>query len=199
MSRIYNRLLKIAAATAALAFAILAFAPEAHSQETHRQETHSQETHNQDLGHGVELFAGAGYSSNREGSDFDLSNAGLRYRYDWTGRWGVEVSYTSQDYLEADLYEASGRFTFYTNARVRLIALAGAGVLSYDYSYDRGQGNYDLGQDDTLAVHAGIAAEIALGDRLYLRPDFRQRWAIDLFGPYDDSSSQISLGLGYRF
>ena len=194
MSRISSRLLKIAAATAALAFAFLAFAPDAHSEELASQELASQE-----LDHGVELFAAASYASARDGSDFELSSAGIRYHYDWTERWGFEAAYTSQDYLEADLYEASGRFTFFRDSRFRLLALAGAGVLSYEYSYDRGNGNYDLGQDDTLAVHAGIAAEIDLGDRLYLRPEFRQRWAIDLFGPYDDSSSQASLGLGYRF
>jgi hypothetical protein len=186
MSRTYKSLLKIAAATAALAFAFLAFAPDAHSQE---------------LKHGVELFAGAGYASNSQGSDFDLSNAGIRLHFDWSERWGVEASYTSQDQdiLEADLFEAAARFAFYQNPRVRVIAFAGAGLLSYDFSYHLSQGNVIAGEDDTLAVHAGIAAEIALGDRLYLRPDFRQRWAIDLFGPYENSSSQASLGLGYRF
>lgn len=185
MSRFDSRFLEILAAAAAIAAATLAFAPAAGAQDF-----------------GVEVTAGASYYSTSGGdSEFDLSSWGFRAHRDFNDRWGLEISYTNQDQdtIDAEIYEASARFTFFQNDRVRVFALAGAGLLSYDYVYNVGGDAYVFGSDDTAIYHAGIAAEIALGDRFYLRPDFRNRWAIDLFSPYDDSSSEATLGFGYRF
>lgn len=187
MSRFNTPILEILAAGAAIAAASLAFAPAADAQETT---------------FGVEVTAGASYYSVSGGdSEFDLSSWGFRTHRDWNDRWGLEFSYTNQDQdsIDAEIYEASARFTFFSNDRVRVFALAGAGLLSYDYVLDIGGGAYNFGSDDTAVYHLGIAAEIALGDRFYLRPDLRNRWAIDLFAPYDDSSSEATLGFGYRF
>ncbi len=82
---------------------------------------------------------------------------------------------------------------------MRVFAVVGGGALSYDYVYHVGGDAYDFGQDDTLTLNSGVAAEIALGDRFYFRPDFRERWAFDLFGPYEDSTSEATLAFGYRF
>lgn len=191
MSRYDSRILKILAAGAALAAAYFACAPAAHGQEAAAEETSSQ---------GLEAAFGASYSSNGEGNDFDFSTLAVRYHHDWNDRWGIEGSYTRQDFdsFDADIYELSARFTFYQNDRIRLFALAGGGYLSYDWSLPTG-GTSSSGSDDAPVYHAGIAAQIALGENLYLRPDFRHRRAIDLYAPYDESSNEATLGFGYRF
>jgi hypothetical protein len=185
MSRFESTSLNRLAAGAALAAALLAFAPASNAQE---------------FSQGLEIAAGASYNSNDEGSDFDLSTLAVRYHYDWTENWGIEASYTNQDQdiLEAELYEATVRFAFFQNEKVKVFAFAGGGWLSYDFGYLVGGDAYYFGSNDALALTSGIAAEISLGDRLYLRPDLRERFALDIFGPYDESSTELTLAVGYR-
>lgn len=182
MSRFESRTLKLIAAGAALAAALLAFAPASGAQE---------------FSQGLEIAAGAGYSSN---DHFDFSTLAIRYHYDWTERWGIEATYTNQDQdiLEADIYEVSARFAFFQNDRVKVFAFAGGGWLSYEFGYSVGGDAYYYGSKDTVALSSGIAAEISLGDRLYLRPDLRERFALDIFGPYDESGTELTLAVGYR-
>ena len=186
MSRYSSRFLESLAAAAAVAAALLAFAPASQAAE---------------LKNGAEISFGASYSSNDEDSQFDLSSWGLRYHYDFNDRWGIEGAYTNQDQdsIDADIYEASARFTFFENDRVRVFGLAGAGVFSYDYVFFVGEDALVVGNDDVAVYHLGIGAEVNLGDRFYLRPDLRQRWAVDFFSAYDDSTSEATLAFGFRF
>lgn len=191
MSRFSNRALELLAAATALAAACLAFAPKTAAAE---------------YGNGFELTFGASYADNGVESDLDFSSYGARYHHNFSDRWGVELGYIRQDQdsLEADLLEASARFRIFSNDRVSVFALGGAGTVSYDFL-----GAIPAGQitifpppdisDDTTTWHLGIAAEIALTDRFYLRPDLRQRWARDVLFFYDDAASEATFAAGYRF
>ena len=189
MSRYESRILKIVAAGAALATAYFALASEAQGQEY------------DGFRHGAEVAIGASYSEHGEGDDFDFASGALRYHFDWNERWGVEGSFARQkhDFAHSDYYELSARFTFFANDRIRLFALAGGGLLRYDYDYPIIDGSRFEGTEEASAYHAGIAAQVALGERFYFRPDLRQRWVTDFFESSDDSSSEATLGFGYRF
>lgn len=186
MSRFTSRALEILAAGTMLAAACLAFAPKTAAAEYEN---------------GIELSLGASYYSNDDDSNLDFSSWGARYHHDFNARWGFEVAYTRQDQdsLEADVIEASARFSFFENDRIRVFAEWGAGVVSYDYARIVGGDAVIYGSDDAAIYHAGIGAEIDLNERFYLRPDFRQRWAVDFFSPYDDSTSEATLAAGVRF
>lgn len=180
----FTGLYRLAAGTAMTA-ALLAFAPAVKAQE---------------FSQGVEFAVGASYNSNDDGSKVDLSALAIRYHYDWNERWGIEASYTNQDqdFLEADIYEISARFAFFQNERVKVFAFAGGGWLSYEYALLIGPEAVNYGSNDTVVFTSGIAAEISLGDRFYLRPEIRERFAFDIFGPYDESSTELTLAVGYR-
>lgn len=192
MSRFSSRALDLLAAATALAAACLAFAPEAGAT---------------DNPNGIELSFGASYADNGDESDLDFSSYGARYHHDFSDRWGVELSYIRQDQdsLEADLVEASARFRIFANDRVSVFALGGAGTVSYDYlGAIITDGETTIfpppdTSDDTTTWHLGIAAEIALSDRFYLRPDLRQRWAQDVSFVYDDAASEATFAAGFRF
>jgi hypothetical protein len=186
MSRFESRSLKLVTAAALLAAALLAFAPATNAQE---------------LSHGLEIAVGASYNSSAfDREEFDFSTFGIRYRYHWTDRWGIEASYTQQDQgLNAEIYEISMRLGFYQNERVNVFAFVGSGWLSYEFLYPLHQDSAPyLFSNDTVVLSSGIAAEVNLGDRLYLRPDFRGRYAFDIFGPYDDFTTELTLAVGYR-
>lgn len=186
MSRYDSRILKILAAGAALATAFFAFAPAAESQE---------------LDQGVEVATAASYASTSGDRDFELSSWAVRYHHELGRRWGLEGSFTHQDpdFIKSDLYELSARFTFFASDRVRVFALGGAGVFAYDFAIASGDGNIRFGSEEAAVFHLGLAAQVALGDRFYLRPDLRHRRALDLYSPLDNASSEASLAVGYRF
>ncbi len=189
MSRYESRILKIIAAGTALATAYFALAADAQGQEQ------------DDYRHGAEVAIGAHYAENSSGNDIEFATGALRYHYAFNERWGIEGSFTRQklDFTRSDFFELSARFTFFQNERVGLFAFAGGGLLRYDYDYPIIDGSRFEGTEEASAYHAGIAVQIALGDRFYLRPELRQRWLIDLFGPFDEESSEATLGFGYRF
>jgi len=186
MNRFESRTLKAIAAGAALAAALLAFAPNSSAAE---------------LRNGVEATFGFSYYSIDDESNFDFSSVGARYHHDWNDRWGIEASYIHQDQqdIDAEILEVSARFTLFQNERIRLFGVGGVGALSYDYRLFIGEDALVSGSDDAPVFHVGIAADISLGERLYLRPDLRFRRAVDIFAPYDESTSEATLAFGYRF
>jgi hypothetical protein len=162
-----------------------------------------------DRSDGVELAIGLGYSSQEDGDHGDVTMLGARYVHDFTERWGFEASYSQHDdftyrYEEGRFADISARYTAWENERLALVLLLGGGIVSYKGNLELilhpgGIVVYDYEDDETSTAHVGAALEISLTDRLYLRPDVRYRRLFNFLELFDDSTTEASFAVGYRF
>lgn len=134
-----------------------------------------------------------------------------RFVQRFSNPWGLEVSASRHrlDRLgvdsEAFSLEVSARRSLLRNEHVDLFVYGGAGFADSESRRelfflfpDEPIVSFQSVEEDSFTLHAGIGIEIALSERLYLRPDLRERWLNDLnrTGFFD---RELSLGLGWRF
>lgn len=86
--------------------------------------------------------------------------AGARAGFRLTDRWGIEgtLSRLSDDGVEVWMADLSGKLYLGNAGRAGLFLLAGPGGIRVDGF-------------EELTFHAGLGAEVPLGERVYLRPD----------------------------
>ena len=160
-------------ALAALAF--LAFAPSASAQEENR-------------GPAIEVFGA--HVRNIESGGGTSQSYGLRGDYRFGQVWALEgsVSHLNEGFTNwfGDL---SAKAYFVHSNRFEIYGLAGPGLFRVSA----------FGETSNQAtVHAGIGAQIYLGERAYLRPEVRGHWATnDLV--FKDGLADYALGIGWRF
>jgi hypothetical protein len=123
-------------------------------------------------------------------SDFDTEAFGLRGGYRFAGPWAVEASLSRLN-EDVDLWfgDFSAKAYFGRYDRVEVYAVAGPGIFRVS------DGDFE---EDETTVHFGLGAEVALGERAYLRPEVRGRWFADEL-IFDDGIADYSLGFGWRF
>jgi hypothetical protein len=122
--------------------------------------------------------------------DSDTESYGIRGGYRFTRTWAVEASLSKLN-EDVDLYFGDLSLKAYVmhSDRFEIYALAGAGKLRIEEG---------IFEEDEDTAHAGIGAEISLGERAVLRPEVRGRWFTDDL-KFDDGIVDYSLGVGWRF
>jgi len=155
-----------------IAFALsLAAASPAAAQEEHR-------------GFSLDLF-GSYFTVTADGDSANDEGYGLRGSYRFTNVWAVEGALARlADDDEVWIGDLSAKAYLVDTSRFELYALAGPG-------------QFKVPGDEETTFHVGIGAEIALGDRAYLRPEVRGRW----FADDVDLATFVdySVGFGWRF
>ena len=119
--------------------------------------------------------------------DADEEAVGARGGYRFTERWAAEgsLSYLQEGGEGSWLGDLSGKAYLTPGRRAELYVLGGAGRIRFPGGHT----------EETL--NAGLGAEVALGERAYLRPDVRSRWLADELS--DEPLLDYSLGIGFRF
>jgi hypothetical protein len=140
-------------------------------------------------GFAVELFGGyfAGSSSGITTHDDTL---GVRGSYRFGSVWAVEAAVSRVNESTA-LWndELSVKAYLVQRDRFGLFVLAGPGVQRLKFAGS---------SSNAKMVHAGIGADIALTEKLYLRPEILDRWPYDfLNNKY--RTTDYSIGIGWRF
>lgn len=126
------------------------------------------------------------------GPDGDASTEayGLRGGYRFTNTWAVEASLSKLN-EDVDLFFGDLSLKAYVmhSDRFEIYALAGPGKLRIEEG---------IFEEDEDTAHAGIGAEISLGERAYVRPEVRGRWFTDDL-KFEDGIVDYSLGFGWHF
>ena len=124
------------------------------------------------------------------GDDADTEAYGLRGGYRFTNVWAVEASLSKLN-EDVDLFFGDLSLKAYVlhADRFEVYALAGPGKFRVE------EGTFRADED---TAHAGIGAEIRLGERAVVRPEVRGRWFTDEL-KFDDGIVDYSLGVGWRF
>lgn len=151
-----------------------------------------------------ELYAGY-YFPDNDVLDNDLTY-GIRGTYHWTDAVASELSVgryeQSFDFLgvagidyELILVDLSTAWTFNPGSKAEFAIFAGPGWAFADASAHAFGVSVASVSDDSFTAHVGADLQIALSDRVYLRPDVRARW----FEQGGDIDYEASIGLGIRF
>lgn len=142
-----------------------------------------------------ELFAGR-YSPDL-GTGDEETTYGLRGGYRLNDHFGLEAAVGRIEFSESSLEgnvvlaDLSLKYILDPGGRVEWVLFGGPGWAFVDVRL-HGLGE---GQRDSFTAHAGVALEVNLGDRVYLRPDARWRWFEKGGGGAD---LELSLALGIR-
>lgn len=133
---------------------------------------------------------GAEVRSTELDEDFDSESYGLRSGYRFTDTWALEgsLSRLNEDF-GVWFGDLSAKAYLVDSKHLEVYGLAGPGFLRVSAFGEH---------EDRATVHLGLGAEIALGERAYLRPEVRGRWLADELGA-NDGIVDYSLGLGWRF
>jgi hypothetical protein len=120
----------------------------------------------------------------------DTEAYGVRGGYRFNNVLAVEASLSKLN-EDVDLYFGDLSLKAYVmhSDRFEVYALAGPGRFRIEEG---------IFEEDEDTVHAGIGAEIALGERAVLRPEVRGRWLTDEI-KFDEGLVDYSLGFGWRF
>jgi hypothetical protein len=139
-----------------------------------------------ETGPSFELF-GARVEPTDSDADFHTEAYGVRGGYRFSSRWALEGALSRLD-EDVDVWfgDLSAKVYAFQSDRFGIYALGGPGV------------NRIEDRDEELTLHAGIGAEIGLGQRAYLRPEVRGRWLADELKS-DEGLVDYSLGIGWRF
>jgi hypothetical protein len=140
----------------------------------------------------VELFGGyfAGYSSTN-GLTIHEDTLGVRGSYRFTRVWAVEAAVSRMNESSFTFWneELSAKAYLFQRDRFGLFALAGPGVQRLKFAGS---------SPNAKTVHAGIGADIALSEKLYLRPEILARWPYDFLNDrYRETD--YTIGIGWRF
>jgi|GEM_PF-2202596 len=122
-----------------------------------------------------------------DGSDhFHSDGYGVRGGFRFNNVWAVEGSLSQFKDSDVQFGDLSAKAYFLHSKGFEMYAVASPGLFKAS------------GESLRLSLHAGIGAEIGLGDRAYLRPEVRGHWlSEDLNG--DNHLVDYSLGFGWRF
>jgi hypothetical protein len=123
-------------------------------------------------------------------SDLETEAFGLRGGFRFNNVFALEGSLSRLN-EDVDVWFGDLSFNafFIHSDRFEVYGLAGPG---YYRVSDDGEGLNDL------TVHAGLGAEISLGERTYLRPEVRGRWLAEELR-FDEGLVDYSLSFGWRF
>jgi hypothetical protein len=139
-------------------------------------------------GFSLDLF-GSSITAKSGGDTADEETWGMRGSYRFTNAWALEGSLSTLRFEGVDLFfgDFSAKGYVLHSHGVDVYLLSGVGLLTVE----------DLNFPEAT-LHAGVGAEIALGERgAYLRPEIRARW------PVQDVSAvtflDYSVGIGWRF
>lgn len=148
--------------------------------------------------------------------DDDLTY-GLRYGYNFTDAWGLELSLgqtntsvTGLPVRDVDLdlttFDVDAIYHFNPGSRFVPYVLAGVGYASADL--DRpivgtvsGVGPARIDDDSGFTLNAGVGAKYFLTDTVSLRLDARYRYLDKVIDRFDDSLNtfETTLGIGFKF
>lgn len=142
---------------------------------------------------------------------------GLRYGYNLTDAWGLELSLgqtnssvtglSTQD-IDLDLTTLDVDAVYHFNPSSRFVpyVLAGIGYASADL--DRpiigtvsGVGPVRISDDNGFTLNAGVGAKYFITDNVSLRLDARYRYLDKVIDRYDDSLNtfETTFGVGFQF
>lgn len=143
---------------------------------------HAQE---ENRGFSLDLF-GSYFTAEADGDTANEESWGLRGSHRFTNVWALEAALSTirEEGVDAYFGDASLKAYLFHSNRVEGYLLGGAGILRVE-------------DEDETTLHLGLGAEIALGERAYLRPEVRGRW----FEEDVDAVTfmDYSLGFGLRF
>lgn len=142
---------------------------------------------------------------------------GLRYGYNFTDAWGLELSLGRTNSsvtklggrdidLDLTTFDVSAVYHFNPSGSFVPYVLAGAGYASADL--DRaitgtvsGIGPVRINDDEGFTLHAGVGAKYFITDRVSLRFDARYRYLDKVIDRFDDSLNtfETTLGVGFKF
>ena len=142
---------------------------------------------------------------------------GLRYGYNFTDAWGLELSLgqtntsvTGLPVRDVDLdlttFDVDAIYHFNPGSRFVPYVLAGVGYASADL--DRpitgtvsGVGPVRVNDDSGFTLNAGVGAKYFLTDNVSLRLDARYRYLDKVIDRFDDSLNtfETTLGIGFKF
>lgn len=142
---------------------------------------------------------------------------GLRYGYNFTDAWGLELSLGRTNTsvvglpgrdtdLDLTTFDADAVYHFNSAGRFVPYVLAGVGYASADL--DRpivgtvsGVGPVRIEDDNGFTVNAGVGAKYFLTDNVSLRLDARYRYLDKVVDRFDDSLNtfETTFGVGFRF
>jgi hypothetical protein len=135
-------------------------------------------------GFSLDLF-GSHFTVSADGDSASEEGFGLRGSYRFTNVWAVEGALSRlKDDDDLWIGDLSAKAYLIDANRFELYALAGLG-------------QFKIPEDDETTFHVGVGAEIALGEKAYLRPEVRGRWFADSV----DVATFVdySVGFGWRF
>jgi outer membrane beta-barrel protein len=143
--------------------------------------------------------------------DDDLTY-GLRYGYNFTDAWGLELSLgqtntsvtglpTRDIDLDLTTFDVDAVYHFNPTSRFVPYVLAGIGYASADLDRPIGVGATRVGDDNGFTLNAGVGAKYFITDNVSLRLDARYRYLDKVIDRYDDSLNtfETTFGVGFQF
>lgn len=148
--------------------------------------------------------------------DDDLTY-GLRYGYNFTDAWGLELSLgqtntsvtglpTRDVDLDLTTFDVDAVYHFNPSSRFVPYVLAGIGYASADLDRPivataNGVGSVRVNDDNGFTLNAGVGAKYFITDTVSLRLDARYRYLDKVIDRYDDSLNtfETTLGVGFQF
>ena len=140
--------------------------------------------------------------------DDDVSY-GLRYGYNFTDAWGLELSLGQTNSsvtgllgrdtdLDLTTFDVDAVYHFNPSGRFVPYVLAGLGYASADL--DRPIAGF-VNDDNGFTVNAGVGAKYFVTDNVSLRLDARYRYLDKIVDQYDDSLNtfETTFGIGFQF
>ncbi|MEA2602648.1 MAG: outer membrane protein beta-barrel domain [Acidobacteriota bacterium] len=171
----HRRIFEVCTIPALAALLFLAIVPIASAQEARP-------------GASIDIFGGR--IDTIQSSGGHANSYGLRGGYRFNGVWALEGSAEHIDESFTNLFvDLSAKAYLIDTKHFEIYGLAGPGLFRISA----------FGESDNQAtVHAGLGAQIGLGERAYLRPEVRGRWGTDDL-KFNDGLVSYSLGIGWRF
>lgn len=137
-------------------------------------------------------------------SDSSSFSYGARGGYRFNERWALEGSVSRAELFEIEIFtfdvdasvttfEVSVQRFLNPGKKAEVYLVAGPGRTTYDIDIN---GISIATYDDAFSFHFGVGTQIALGEKVYLRPDLRARW---LDQPGADVGLEASIAVGWRF
>ena len=194
------------------AFGVLSLnaAPAAAQERAGSQEVHA---------YGGELFGDDLTSTKVSGRTPKLDDDvtyGIRYGYNFTNAWGIELSLgqsatsvkqLASGNLDLDLttVDVDAVWHFDTGSRWVPYVVAGVGYAAADLDNPiRGTANgraVSIGDDNGFTLNAGVGAKYFATDRFLVRLEARYRYLDGVVDNFDDSLNtfETTLGVGWKF
>jgi outer membrane beta-barrel protein len=142
---------------------------------------------------------------------------GLRYGYNFTDAWGLEVSLGRTNSsvkglagrnIDLDLTTLDVDAIYHFNTRSRFVPYVFAGVGYASADLDRpitgtagGIGPVRINDDEGFTLNTGFGAKYFVTDNVSLRLDVRYRYLDKVIDRFDDSLNtfETTLGVGFKF